>query len=215
MIFRSDFAEKHLDESSDGWTNEKMEQFIAENHIVCPECGKMNWTSIRKFNLMFKTFQGVTEDSASTVYLRPETAQGIFVNFKNVQRTTRKKVPFGIAQIGKSFRNPNIQSFHRCGEHDWRDQNRYGQRPPKARPSRATLTRSKNYPTGTHAPFFIFTLRWRRLNAPCFRCKKTSWATNRAKFTLCSAKSSWWTTTKPAPLENVIAALTKPARLTA
>ena len=99
------FAEKHVDESSDGWSNEKMEQFITENHIACPECGKMNWTQIRKFNLMFKTFQGVTEDSASTVYLRPETAQGIFVNFKNVQRTTRKKVPFGIAQIGKSFRN--------------------------------------------------------------------------------------------------------------
>ena len=99
------FAAQGIDESSDGWANEKMEQFIAEHHIACPECGKTNFTPIRKFNLMFKTFQGVTEDSASTVYLRPETAQGIFVNFKNVQRTTRKKVPFGIAQIGKSFRN--------------------------------------------------------------------------------------------------------------
>lgn len=92
-------------ENADGWTNEKMESFIKEHSLACPECGKSNWTSIRKFNLMFKTFQGVTEDSASTVYLRPETAQGIFVNFKNVQRTTRKKLPFGIAQIGKSFRN--------------------------------------------------------------------------------------------------------------
>ena len=89
----------------DGWSNEKMLEFIKENNIVCPECGKANFTDIRQFNLMFKTFQGVTEDSSSTVYLRPETAQGIFVNFKNVQRTTRKKLPFGIGQIGKSFRN--------------------------------------------------------------------------------------------------------------
>ena len=80
-------------------------QYINENHIVCPECGKQNFTSIRKFNLMFKTFQGVTEDSKSEIYLRPETAQGIFVNFKNVLRTTRRKLPMGIAQIGKSFRN--------------------------------------------------------------------------------------------------------------
>ena len=91
--------------SADGWTDKQMEEYIAENKIACPECGKANFTGIRKFNLMFKTFQGVTEDSQSELYLRPETAQGIFVNFKNVQRTTRKKVPFGIGQIGKSFRN--------------------------------------------------------------------------------------------------------------
>ena len=88
-----------------GWTNEQLEAFLKEQSVPCPVCGKSDFTSIRKFNLMFKTFQGVTEDTASTVYLRPETAQGIFVNFKNVQRTSRKKVPFGIAQIGKSFRN--------------------------------------------------------------------------------------------------------------
>lgn len=89
----------------DGWSNEEMERYIAEQGIVCPQCGKADFTSIRQFNLMFKTFQGVTEDAKATVYLRPETAQGIFVNFKNVQRTTRKKIPFGIGQIGKSFRN--------------------------------------------------------------------------------------------------------------
>jgi len=89
----------------DGWSNEKMLEYINENNIVCPKCGKMNYTDIRKFNLMFKTFQGVTEDSTSELFLRPETAQGIFVNFKNVQRTSRKKIPFGIAQVGKSFRN--------------------------------------------------------------------------------------------------------------
>ena len=89
----------------DGWSDEKMLEFIKENNIPCPKCGKHNFTDIRKFNLMFKTFQGVTEDSTAELFLRPETAQGIFVNFKNVQRTTRKKVPFGIAQIGKSFRN--------------------------------------------------------------------------------------------------------------
>lgn len=89
----------------DGWDNEKLESFINENKIPCPECGKVDYTSIRKFNLMFKTYQGVTDDSAAEIYLRPETAQGIFVNFKNVQRTARKKVPFGIAQIGKAFRN--------------------------------------------------------------------------------------------------------------
>ncbi len=88
-----------------GWTNEQLEAFLKEHSVPCPVCGKSDFTSIRKFNLMFKTFQGVTEDTASTVYLRPETAQGIFVNFKNVQRTSRKKVPFGIGQIGKSFRN--------------------------------------------------------------------------------------------------------------
>lgn len=89
----------------DGWSNEKLESYIAENKIPCPDCGKTDFTGIRQFNLMFKTFQGVTEDAKNTVYLRPETAQGIFVNFKNVQRTSRKKIPFGIGQIGKSFRN--------------------------------------------------------------------------------------------------------------
>lgn len=91
--------------SADGWSNEEYESYIKEHDIVCPKCGKKNFTEIRKFNLMFKTFQGITEDSKSEIYLRPETAQGIFINFKSVQRTSRKKVPFGIAQIGKSFRN--------------------------------------------------------------------------------------------------------------
>ncbi len=94
-----------LESSVDGWSHEKMQDYIADNNIVCPDCGKHNFTEIREFNLMFKTFQGVTEDSSATIYLRPETAQGIFVNFKNVQRTSRKKVPFGIGQVGKSFRN--------------------------------------------------------------------------------------------------------------
>ena len=89
----------------DGWTNDEMEAYVTEKNVKCPECGAHNFTSIRKFNLMFKTFQGVTEDSQSELYLRPETAQGIFVNFKNVQRSMRKKIPFGIGQIGKSFRN--------------------------------------------------------------------------------------------------------------
>ena len=88
-----------------GWTNEQMMDYIKEKQIPCPDCGSHNFTDIRQFNLMFKTFQGVTEDSKSELYLRPETAQGIFVNFKNVQRTMRKKLPFGIGQIGKSFRN--------------------------------------------------------------------------------------------------------------
>ena len=88
-----------------GWSNEQMSQYIAENSIACPDCGKTNFTDIRKFNLMFKTFQGVTEDAKNELFLRPETAQGIFVNFANIQRTTRKKVPFGVGQIGKSFRN--------------------------------------------------------------------------------------------------------------
>ena len=92
-------------ETGDGWSNEKLVEFINENKIVCPKCGKLNYTDIRQFNLMFKTFQGVTEDSKSTIYLRPETAQGIFVNFLNVQRSMRLKVPFGIGQVGKSFRN--------------------------------------------------------------------------------------------------------------
>ncbi len=110
--FRADkIIEEHMaangtdDVSADGWTNEELMKYIDDNNIVCPKCGKKNYTNIRRFNLMFKTFQGVTEDSASEIYLRPETAQGIFVNFKNAQRTSRKKVPFGIGQIGKSFRN--------------------------------------------------------------------------------------------------------------
>lgn len=89
----------------DGWSNEKMQHFIQENQISCPECGKSDFTEIRQFNLMFKTYQGVLETAKNVVYLRPETAQGMFVNFKNIQRTTRKKIPFGIGQIGKSFRN--------------------------------------------------------------------------------------------------------------
>ncbi len=88
-----------------GWSNEEMMNYIREKGIACPNCGKTDFTDIRQFNLMFKTFQGVTEDSKSELYLRPETAQGIFVNFANIQRTTRKKVPFGVAQVGKSFRN--------------------------------------------------------------------------------------------------------------
>ena len=88
-----------------GWSNEQMMAYINEHDICCPDCGKKNFTDIRQFNLMFKTFQGVTEDSKAELYLRPETAQGIFVNFANIQRTSRKKVPFGVAQVGKSFRN--------------------------------------------------------------------------------------------------------------
>ncbi len=111
--FRADqliekFAEEkgiELKSSVDGWSNEEMQNWIEENNVTCPSCGAHNFTDIRQFNLMFKTFQGVTEDAKNVVYLRPETAQGIFVNFKNVQRTTRKKIPFGIGQIGKSFRN--------------------------------------------------------------------------------------------------------------
>ena len=90
---------------ADGMTDEQMIQFIKDNNICCPNCGKQNFTGIRKFNLMFKTFQGVTEDAKAEIYLRPETAQGIFVNFKNVMRTTRKKLPMGIGQVGKAFRN--------------------------------------------------------------------------------------------------------------
>ena len=90
---------------ADGWSDEEMIKFMDDHDINCPNCGKHNFTGIRKFNLMFKTFQGVTEDSTSQIYLRPETAQGIFVNFKNVMRTTRRKLPTGIAQIGKAFRN--------------------------------------------------------------------------------------------------------------
>ncbi len=98
-------AKKGLSLSVAAMQSADMEAFIAEKQINCPVCGKHNFTGIRKFNLMFKTFQGVTEDSSSEIYLRPETAQGIFVNFKNVQRTTRRRIPFGIGQIGKSFRN--------------------------------------------------------------------------------------------------------------
>ncbi|MDD6095451.1 MAG: glycine--tRNA ligase [Clostridia bacterium] len=94
-----------LSKPIDAFSQAEMKQFVEDNNIPCPSCGKHNFTDIRQFNLMFKTFQGVTEDAKNTVYLRPETAQGIFVNFANVQRTTRKKVPFGIGQIGKSFRN--------------------------------------------------------------------------------------------------------------
>ena len=110
--FRADkLVEEYMKENDitgiavDGWSNDKLEAYIAENNIPCPECGKSDFTSIRQFNLMFKTFQGVTEDAKAEIYLRPETAQGIFVNFKNVARTTRRKIPFGIAQVGKSFRN--------------------------------------------------------------------------------------------------------------
>jgi glycyl-tRNA synthetase len=94
-----------LEDNPAGWTDEQMMDYIKSKHIVCPSCGSSDFTPIRKFNLMFKTFIGVTEDSSNTVYLRPETAQGIFVNFNNVARTTRKKLPFGVGQIGKSFRN--------------------------------------------------------------------------------------------------------------
>lgn len=88
-----------------GWSFEQMSDYIKENNIVCPDCGSCNFTDIRKFNLMFKTFQGVTEDAKNEIFLRPETAQGIFVNFANIQRTTRRKLPFGVCQVGKSFRN--------------------------------------------------------------------------------------------------------------
>ena len=101
-----DFAQEHgieLKDSVDSWSQEEMAAWIEEHNVPCPSCGKHNFTDIRQFNLMFKTFQGVTEDAKNTVYLRPETAQGIFVNFKNVQRTSRKKIPFGIAQSRKIF----------------------------------------------------------------------------------------------------------------
>ncbi len=109
--FRADkLIEDYMNENGisdvvDGWSNDKMKQYIDEHNINCPSCSKHDFTDIRQFNLMFKTFQGVTEDAKNTIYLRPETAQGIFVNFKNVLRTSRKKMPFGIGQIGKSFRN--------------------------------------------------------------------------------------------------------------
>lgn len=110
--FRADkLVEDHMTKlgaevaTADGWTNEELKDYIEKNEIVCPKCGKKDFTDIRKFNLMFKTSQGITEDGKSDIYLRPETAQGIFVNFKNVQRASRKKIPFGIGQVGKAFRN--------------------------------------------------------------------------------------------------------------
>lgn len=103
--YRADKLIEDSGEVAEGMTNEEMSQYIKEHDIACPGCGSKNFTDIRKFNLMFKTFMGVTEDSKSEAYLRPETAQGIFVNFANIQRTTRKKLPFGVCQIGKSFRN--------------------------------------------------------------------------------------------------------------
>lgn len=110
--FRADkLVEDHMTEqgveyaSADGLSEEELKNYIDEHGIVCPKCGKKNFTDIRKFNLMFKTYLGITDDSKTEIYLRPETAQGIFVNFKSIQRTSRKKVPFGIGQIGKSFRN--------------------------------------------------------------------------------------------------------------
>lgn len=104
-LIEADFATKGIDKSADGMTEQEMADYIKDNEIVCPECKKANFTDIRQFNLMFKTYQWVTEDSTSTVYLRPETAQGIFVNFANILRTSRKKLPFWVAQIGKAFRN--------------------------------------------------------------------------------------------------------------
>lgn len=98
-------AKNNLDTKIAGWSNEQLEKYVIDKNIKCPVCGNSNFTGVRKFNLMFKTFQGVNEDTANTVYLRPETAQGIFVNFANVLRSSRCRVPFGIAQIGKSFRN--------------------------------------------------------------------------------------------------------------
>ncbi len=95
----------HGEITGDGMSNEELTKYLVDNNVVCPTCGALDYTDIRKFNLMFKTHQGVVEDAKNEVYLRPETAQGIFVNFKNVQRTTRRKLPFGIGQIGKSFRN--------------------------------------------------------------------------------------------------------------
>ena len=106
QLIEEDMMKKGVsDGTADGWSNTRMEEYIRENHVVCPECGKSNFTPIRQFTMMFKTGPGVTEDSRSELYLPPETAQGIFVNFKNVLRSSRKKIPFGIGQIGKAFRN--------------------------------------------------------------------------------------------------------------
>ncbi len=104
-IIADDVLKKDQDLVVDGWSNQEMRDYIETNQLKCPACGKSDFTDIREFNLMFKTFQGVNQDTASEIFLRPETAQGIFVNFKNVQRSSRKKIPFGIGQIGKSFRN--------------------------------------------------------------------------------------------------------------
>ncbi len=97
--------EKEINDKSDAWTKDELYKYIVDNKIKCPKCSSVDWTTIRDFNIMFKTFQGVTEDNKSTVFLRPETAQGMFVNFNNVQRSMRLKIPFGIGQTGKSFRN--------------------------------------------------------------------------------------------------------------
>jgi glycyl-tRNA synthetase len=106
MRFRADNLIEDFDGTvTSGWESEKLTAYIKEKNIPCPNCKKRDFTDIKKFNLMFKTFQGVTEDTVNEIYLRPETAQGIFVNFGNIARTTRKKIPFGVAQIGKSFRN--------------------------------------------------------------------------------------------------------------
>ncbi|MDD2203182.1 MAG: glycine--tRNA ligase, partial [Bacilli bacterium] len=108
MRYRADkLIEEHTkgEITGDGWSNEKLMTYIHDNDIKCPHCGKKDFTDIRKFNMMFKTFQGVIEEDSAAIYLRPETAQGIFVNFANVQRSMRLKLPFGIAQVGKSFRN--------------------------------------------------------------------------------------------------------------
>ncbi|MEG0913389.1 MAG: glycine--tRNA ligase [Oscillospiraceae bacterium] len=102
---RADQLIEACGENPAGWSFEQMQDYITEHQVKCPNCGECNFTDIRKFNLMFKTYQGVTEDAKNEIFLRPETAQGIFVNFANIQRTTRKKLPFGVAQIGKSFRN--------------------------------------------------------------------------------------------------------------
>lgn len=104
-LIEEDYFKKGIDDVADGMSKEEMQNYISENDIACPECGAKDFTDIREFNLMFKTFQWVTEDSSSVVYLRPETAQWIFVNFANAVRTSRKKIPFGIWQVGKSFRN--------------------------------------------------------------------------------------------------------------
>ncbi len=97
--------EEQSDENPAGWSNQQMMDYITEHKLACPNCGGHNFTDIRQFNLMFKTFQGVTENAKNELFLRPETAQGIFVNFQNIQRTTRRKIPFGVGQVGKSFRN--------------------------------------------------------------------------------------------------------------
>lgn len=105
QLIENYFQEKGNEKSVEGLSNEELVELIREEGITCPKCGEKTFTDVRKFNLMFKTFQGVTEESKSELYLRPETAQGIFVNFRNVQRSSRRKLPFGICQIGKSFRN--------------------------------------------------------------------------------------------------------------